>query len=78
MSRHAGPGDSFLLAHEIMNVADRRPRIVLKDTLQLDPFIDVMLNRLPNRFISTRPGGRRRRGRAIAELASTWDQTTRS
>lgn len=73
MSRHAGPGDSFLLTHEIL-ANDRRPRIVLKDTLQLDPFIDVVLNRLPNRFICTDP--RRRQPEddpvaAIADLAET-------
>ncbi len=52
--RHAGPGDSFLLVHHLVNEYDREPRIVLKDTLQWDPAIDVLLNRLPNRFI--RPG----------------------
>jgi len=51
--RHAGPGDSFLLAHALVNWYDREPRIVMKDTLQWDPAIDVLLNRLPNRFIST-------------------------
>jgi 1-acyl-sn-glycerol-3-phosphate acyltransferase len=49
--RHAGPGDSFLLIHALVNWFDREPRIVLKDTLQWDPVIDVMLNRLPSRFI---------------------------
>jgi 1-acyl-sn-glycerol-3-phosphate acyltransferase len=52
--RHAGPGDSFLLAHALVNWYDREPRIVLKDSLQWDPAIDVVLNRLPSRFI--RPG----------------------
>jgi 1-acyl-sn-glycerol-3-phosphate acyltransferase len=56
-SRHAGPGDSFLVAHALVNWYAREPRIVLKDTLQWDPAIDVMLNRLPNRFV-----GKRRRG----------------
>ena len=73
MSRHAGPGDSFLLVHEIL-ANDRRPRIVLKDTLQLDPFIDVILNRLPNRFICTDPKRRRPEDdpvTAIGDLAST-------
>jgi hypothetical protein len=56
LSRHAGPGDSFLLVHTLMDRDHlRRPRIVLKDTLQLDPLIDVFLNRLPNRFISPGP-----------------------
>jgi 1-acyl-sn-glycerol-3-phosphate acyltransferase len=55
LSRHAGPGDSFLVVHALVNWYQREPRIVLKDTLQWDPAIDVLLNRLPNRFI--RPGG---------------------
>jgi 1-acyl-sn-glycerol-3-phosphate acyltransferase len=70
MSRHAGPGDSFLLVREVLSWAGRRPRIVLRDTLQLDPFIDVVLNRLPMRFVDpTKPGD----GvlSAIAELSAS-------
>ena len=51
LSRHAGPGDSFLLVHELLSWAGRRPRVVLKDTLQWDPMIDVLLNRLPMTFL---------------------------
>ena len=56
LSRHAGPGDSFLVVHALLNWYSREPRIVLKDTLQWDPAIDVVLNRLPNRFIRPDPG----------------------
>ena len=56
LSRHAGPGDSFLVVHALLNWYAREPRIVLKDTLQWDPAIDVLLNRLPNRFIRPDPG----------------------
>ena len=52
VSRHAGPGDSVILIHALVNWFDREPRIVLKATLQWDPAVDVLLNRLPNRFIS--------------------------
>jgi 1-acyl-sn-glycerol-3-phosphate acyltransferase len=52
--RHAGPGDSFIITHALVNWYDREPRIVLKDTLQWDPAIDIVLNRLPNRFLSKR------------------------
>jgi 1-acyl-sn-glycerol-3-phosphate acyltransferase len=55
--RHAGPGDSFLLIHALVNWFDREPRIVLKDTLQWDPVIDVMFNRLPSRFITVGQAG---------------------
>ncbi|WP_370882609.1 1-acyl-sn-glycerol-3-phosphate acyltransferase [Kineosporia succinea] len=57
-SRHAGPGDSFLLVHALMDWYDREPRIVLKDTLQWDPAIDIVLNRLPTRFIRSGAPGR--------------------
>jgi 1-acyl-sn-glycerol-3-phosphate acyltransferase len=50
--RHAGPGDSFVLVHALVNWFDREPRIVLKDQLQWDPAVDVLLNRLPSRFIT--------------------------
>src|SRR4051812_11949746 len=50
--RHAGPGDSFTLIHALMYWYDREPRVVLKDTLQWDPAIDVLLHRIPARFIS--------------------------
>jgi 1-acyl-sn-glycerol-3-phosphate acyltransferase len=52
--RHAGPGDSFTLIHALMHWYDREPRVVLKDTLAWDPAIDVVLGRLPARFIDPR------------------------
>jgi 1-acyl-sn-glycerol-3-phosphate acyltransferase len=54
LSRHAGPGDSFLLIHHLLTRYRRRPRIVMKAMLQLDPGLDVVINRLPNAFV--RPG----------------------
>ena len=61
--RHAGPGDSFTLIYALMHWYHREPRIVLKDTLAWDPAIDVLLRRLPARFISPNPGaGERHRG----------------
>lgn len=69
-SRHAGPGDSIILVDGVLNSAGRAPRIVLKDLLQLDPALDLLLNRIPTRFVPT--GGRSRDGivDAIAELAA--------
>jgi 1-acyl-sn-glycerol-3-phosphate acyltransferase len=52
LCRHAGPGDSFILIHALVNWYRREPRIVLKDTLQWDPAVDVLLNRLPNQFVA--------------------------
>jgi 1-acyl-sn-glycerol-3-phosphate acyltransferase len=55
LSRHAGPGDSILLVHYLLMVCERRPRIVMKATLQLDPSIDIVANRVPNVFLRRRP-----------------------
>lgn len=70
MSRHAGPADSVLLLHEIMSWRGRRPRIVAKDLLQLDPVLDIYLNRLPNTFIPANPTDGQRSVDAIRSLAS--------
>src|SRR5215468_10437146 len=51
LSRHAGPGDSLLLVHHLLSVYGRRPRVVMKATMQLDPSLDVVGNRLPNVFV---------------------------
>jgi 1-acyl-sn-glycerol-3-phosphate acyltransferase len=68
--RHAGPGDSFLLVHALINWYAREPRIVLAAALQWDPALDVVLNRLPNRFLST---GGPAVERQIGELATALD-----
>jgi 1-acyl-sn-glycerol-3-phosphate acyltransferase len=54
--RHAGPGDSILIANTLMNGYQRHPRIVMKDTLQWSPTIDIVGNRLQACFI--RPADR--------------------
>ena len=51
LSRHAGPGDSLLVIHHLLNVCDRRPRVVMKASLQLDPSVDILANRLPNALL---------------------------
>jgi 1-acyl-sn-glycerol-3-phosphate acyltransferase len=70
MSRHAGAGDSLLVVNQLMATYGRRPRIVLKNTLQWDPVFDMLLNHLPTRFISTEPGAGSNVPALIAELAS--------
>jgi 1-acyl-sn-glycerol-3-phosphate acyltransferase len=71
MSRHAGPGDSMLLVDALANAFLRRPRIVLKDFLQWDPAVDVILNRLPTSFVHTGKNTGDSVVDAIAELART-------
>ncbi|WP_329519181.1 hypothetical protein [Spirillospora sp. NBC_01491] len=51
LSRHAGPGDALLLVHHLLTDYGRRPRVVMKEVLRLDPCIDIAANRLPNAFV---------------------------
>lgn len=66
LSRHAGPGDSILLMDALANSFRRRPRIVLKEFLQWDPAVDVMLNRIPSAFVPVGRSG----GEAVVETIS--------
>ena len=71
-SRHAGPADSFIIVSTLINRYHRAPAIVLKDTLQWDPAVDVLLNRLPTRFVTPTRQGKGAVGgaAAIGELAA--------
>ena len=69
-SRHAGPGDSFLLIDGLLNNRGRRPRIILKDLLKIDPCVDVTLSRLPNRFIPSKGRAGDAVVASIAELSA--------
>jgi 1-acyl-sn-glycerol-3-phosphate acyltransferase len=56
LARHGGPGDSFALVHLLLTRYHRGVRIVLKDILQIDPLIDLLLNRLGCCFLSSPTG----------------------
>lgn len=56
LSRHAGEGDSLLVLHALLCRYGRDPRIVLHEALRLDPLIDMLGHRLPNRFVDPRGG----------------------
>ncbi|WES63165.1 hypothetical protein P0L94_11935 [Microbacter sp. GSS18] len=71
LTRHAGPGDSFLLVDDVLNFLDRRPRIVLKDMLRVDPCIDIPLSRVPTRFVPSRGRAGAAVVEAIRDLAGT-------
>ena len=70
LSRHAGPGDSFLLVHNLLSRYRRKPRIVMKAALQFDPSLDVIINRLPNAFVPARRGAGSMVIREIERLAA--------
>lgn len=56
LSRHAGPGDSILLVHELLS-RGYRPRIIMKYTLQWAPCLDTVLHRVPAGFVGHGRGG---------------------
>lgn len=72
--RHAGPGDSFTLIYALMHWYAREPRVVLKDTLAWDPAIDVILRRIPAKFITPNPGAGEDLESQIAALATGLDE----
>ena len=67
MSRHAGEGDTLLVIHALLCRHARGPRIVMHEALRLDPLIDVLGDRLPNRFVDPRGGDTEREIAAMAE-----------
>ena len=69
LARHAGPGDSFTLVDLLLSRYHRTPRIVLKDTLQWDPGLDVILNRLGACFLPPNAGAGEALPERLADLA---------
>lgn len=51
-ARHGGPGDSVTIMQVLLTQLRREPRIVLKDTIRWDPGLDILLSRVPSRFIT--------------------------
>jgi len=69
LGRHAGPGDSFTLVNLLLTTFERRPKVVLKESLQWDPGIDLLLNRLDGYFLPSGTGAGDDRVEAVRELA---------
>lgn len=51
-SRHAGPGDAAILVDLVMS-HDRAPSVVFKETLAIDPSVDLIGHRLPHALLDT-------------------------
>ena len=52
-SRHAGPGDTIFIIDELMSRYDRRPSVVFKEAIALDPSVDLLAHRLPHAMLDT-------------------------
>lgn len=70
ISRHAGLGHSLLLLHQLSTGGGHRPRIVLSHSLQWDPMIDLVFNRLPMVFVDPARGRRQAAVTRIREVTS--------
>jgi len=51
LSRHAGPGDTIFIVDQLMSQFRRRPSVVFKESLALDPCIDLLGHRLPHAML---------------------------
>jgi 1-acyl-sn-glycerol-3-phosphate acyltransferase len=71
LARHGGPGDSFVLVHLLLTRYRRRLKIVLKDALQFDPAVDILLNRLGCCFVRSASGSGDSQGALLGEMART-------
>src|SRR5581483_3557519 len=69
LARHGGLGDSFALVHLLLTRYRRHIRVVLKDVLQLDPALDVLLNRLNYYFLPSSSGAGEDLSERLAALA---------
>ncbi|HEX2903973.1 MAG TPA: 1-acyl-sn-glycerol-3-phosphate acyltransferase [Jatrophihabitans sp.] len=70
LARHAGPGDSFSLVHLLLTRYQRIPRVVLKQALQWDPGLDVVLTRLRCYFLPSKSGAGEDRAAAVAAMVA--------
>lgn len=71
-SRHAGPGDTLFIVDQLVSRFDRRPSVVFKETLAIDPSVDLLAHRLPQAMIdpSDREACEARIGELTAELGA--------
>jgi 1-acyl-sn-glycerol-3-phosphate acyltransferase len=52
-SRHAGPGDTIFIVDELVSRFQRRPSVVFKESLAIDPSVDLLAHRLPQAMLDT-------------------------
>lgn len=72
-ARHAGPGDSFLLARTVIRDYRRQLRMLGTNKLLWAPFLNHMLLRLPHHFLNRRGSDGASELDAIAELCATME-----
>jgi len=68
LSRHAGPGDTIFIADQLLSRFHRRPSVVFKETIAIDPCIDLLAHRLPHAMID--PSDREQCEARIAQITA--------
>lgn len=71
LSRHAGPGDAFLILRVVLRDGKRLPHFVGAAKLQWDPFLDIAGERLGNHYMLQRPADPQAELQAISKLAAS-------
>lgn len=72
-ARHAGPGDSFLLARTVIRDYRRQLRMLGTTKLLWDPFFDHLLRRMPYYFCDQDPSDSTAHLAAIGEMCASMD-----
>jgi len=52
-SRHAGPGDTIVLIDRLLTRYNRAPSVVFKESVAIDPSVDLIAHRLPHAVLDT-------------------------
>ncbi|MFZ0379972.1 MAG: 1-acyl-sn-glycerol-3-phosphate acyltransferase [Solirubrobacteraceae bacterium] len=72
LSRHAGPGDTIFIVDQLMSRFRRRPSVVFKQSIAIDPCVDILSHRLPQAIIdpADREGAKARIEQVLAQLGA--------
>ena len=70
LSTHAGPGDTIFLIDQLISRFRRRPSVVFKQTIAIDPCVDILSHRIPQAIIdpADREGAKAKIERVVAQL----------
>ena len=70
LSRHAGPGDTIFIVDQLMSRFRRRPSVVFKQSIAIDPCVDILSHRLPQAMIDAadREGAKARIEQVVLQL----------
>lgn len=75
MARHAGPGDSVVLAWLLAHENGRVPRVVLSEGLRWMPGVDIALSSIDSYFVPSRSGAGDDRAEGVARVARSMGPT---